>query len=726
MQSGRMKFFSGVLYLAALAQAQQPNAQAPASTPPVIKTETRLVLVDTVVTDKKGNYIRDLTAKDFRVWEDNQEQTVKSFLFEADPNSPSNSQKHYLVLFFDNASMETGDQMQARQAATKFIDSNAGSNRLMAIVDFSGSVRIAQNFTADAERLKKVVSGVKFSAVSTNAQAPVELASLGMPSIGNSEGDFGARSVLLALRSMAKNLATVPGRKTLVLLTAGFPMTEQVRAELTAVTDVCNRSNVAIYPIDVRGLVGGAPVMLPRSSISQPSSLTAARLLPASFSPFATSFLPQKPGGGGGGGGAGGIGGGAGGGGAGGGRGGMGGGNLPGQPYINNPYNQSRMIVPQFPPSASTNQQVLFALAEGTGGFVIANNNDLLGGLEKIAKEQNEYYILGYTPTDSPEGSCHTLRVKVDRGGTNVRSRSGYCNVRPVDLLAGNPVEKSLENRAAGTQAGNVAAAMQAPFFYTGPNTARVNVAMEIPPDGVNFEKEKKKFHSVLNVLGIAYKPDGTVGARFSDAVKLDLDNKKELEAFKEQPFHYENQFEVAAGKYTLKVVFNSGGESFGKLEIPLTIDPYDGKQFSLSGLALSKQIHPAAEMQTGLDAELLEGRTPLVTKGMQMTPAGSTRFKKTDMSGVYVEIYEPLLTTSNPPVVGLQLRILDRKSGEQKQDSGLVNMAAFIQTGNPVVPVGLKLLADALAPGAYRVELQARDSAGKTSVLRSADFDLE
>ncbi|MCU1274068.1 MAG: hypothetical protein JWO48_1499 [Bryobacterales bacterium] len=49
------------------------------------------------------------------------------------------------------------------------------------------------------------------------------------------------------------------------------------------------------------------------------------------------------------------------------------------------------MIVPQFPPSASTNQQVLYALAEGTGGFVIVNSNDLLGGLEKIAKEQNEY-----------------------------------------------------------------------------------------------------------------------------------------------------------------------------------------------------------------------------------------------------------------------------------------------------------------------------------------------
>ncbi len=232
------------------------------------------------------------------------------------------------------------------------------------------------------------------------------------------------------------------------------------------------------------------------------------------------------------------------------------------------------MLIPNFPPSATTNQAVLYALAEGTGGFVIVNTNDLIGGLEKIGREQNEYYVLGYSPGDSPEGSCHTLRVKVDRGGTVVRARSGYCNIRPVDFLAGNAVEKDLENRVAGSATGNVKASMQAPFFYTSPNIARVDMAMEIPADAINFEKAKKKFHSEVNILGIAYRPDGTVGARFSDTVKLDLDNKKELEAFKEQPLYYENQFEAAPGKYNLKVAFSAGGESFGKLETPLAWTP--------------------------------------------------------------------------------------------------------------------------------------------------------
>ena len=47
---------------------------------------------------------------------------------------------------------------------------------------------------------------------------------------------------------------------------------------------------------------------------------------------------------------------------------------------------------------ADANQSALYMLAEGTGGFVIVNTNDLLGGMEKIAREQNQYYIIGFSP----------------------------------------------------------------------------------------------------------------------------------------------------------------------------------------------------------------------------------------------------------------------------------------------------------------------------------------
>src|SRR5258708_29258309 len=100
-----------------------------------------------------------------------------------------------------------------------------------------------------------------------------------MPSLGNAEADFGTRSVILALRSMAKNLSGVPGRKTLVLFSSGFPLNSENMAELTATIDMCNRYNVAIYPIDVRGLVATplAPMPRPRGALTPaPSGLELA------------------------------------------------------------------------------------------------------------------------------------------------------------------------------------------------------------------------------------------------------------------------------------------------------------------------------------------------------------------------------------------------------------------------------------------------------------------
>src|SRR5581483_894424 len=87
------------------AWGQQAPANPPAQPPAaVFHSETRIVPVDVVVQDKKGNYVHDLEQKDFKVWEDNKEQPIRNFSFEADPNSPLAQQKKYLVLFFDLSS----------------------------------------------------------------------------------------------------------------------------------------------------------------------------------------------------------------------------------------------------------------------------------------------------------------------------------------------------------------------------------------------------------------------------------------------------------------------------------------------------------------------------------------------------------------------------------------------------------------------------------------------
>jgi VWFA-related protein len=247
--------------------AASPNPQGAVASPQgpaIIKKESKLVLVDAVVTDKKGNYVHDLTQNDFKVYQDNKEQQVASFSTGADVAiQANNAQKHYLILFFDNSSMAIPDQIQARGAATKFMEANSGPEHLMAVVNFGGALRIAQNFTANPDALRAAISGVKTAYVASNASADSAgagtIASPGFSSISSAETDFGARTMLLAVRSLAKNLRSVPGRKMLVLFSSGFALTTQNQSELTATIDACNKANVAIYSLDVRGLVAPAP-----------------------------------------------------------------------------------------------------------------------------------------------------------------------------------------------------------------------------------------------------------------------------------------------------------------------------------------------------------------------------------------------------------------------------------------------------------------------------------
>jgi hypothetical protein len=270
-------------------------------------------------------------------------------------------------------------------------------------------------------------------------------------------------------------------------------------------------------------------------------------------------------------------------------------------------------------------------------------------------------------------------------------------------------------------------ASMQAPFFFTGSNVARVNVALEIPSESMKFAKDKGKMRSTLNVLGIAYKADGSVAARFSDAVKIDFENEKEVEAFQQTLYHYENQFDVASGDYNLKVVFSAGGENFGKLEQPLAIEPYDTKKFSLSALALSTRFRKTGEVDQGLETALLEDRTPLIAQGYQVTPAASAKFKKTDHAAMYLEVYEPALLTDPPPkdvAVGLQIRVFDDK-GVVKSDSGGFRIPVPEKGGNPAIPFAAQIPISTLEPGSYKVVLVAVDNANN-KVERTVKFEMQ
>ena len=121
----------------------------------------------------------------------------------------------------------------------------------MAVINYSGSLEVAQNFTDDTDRLREVVKGTKLPSLSANpANGGARIPGL---------AGYGARNMIYALQTLAKGMEEVPGRKILVLLTAGLPMNTDVRYSIEAAVAACNKANIAIYPIDVRGLFSDTP-----------------------------------------------------------------------------------------------------------------------------------------------------------------------------------------------------------------------------------------------------------------------------------------------------------------------------------------------------------------------------------------------------------------------------------------------------------------------------------
>ncbi|MGE5325410.1 MAG: hypothetical protein ACM3NO_00100, partial [Deltaproteobacteria bacterium] len=116
----------------------------------------------------------------------------------------------------------------------------------------------------------------------------------------------------------------------------------------------------------------------------------------------------------------------------------------------------------------------------------------------------------------------------------------------------------------------------------------------------------------------------------------------------------------------------------------------------------------------------------PMVSKGMEVTPAGDTTFGKDDPLIPYFEIYEPLLASQPDTKVEARIRILDAKTGEIVKDFPPIDAAPYENPGRTTIPVARQVPYEQLPKGAYRLEVQAADSAGRSSEVRSAEFTVE
>jgi len=162
--------------------------------------------------------------------------------------------------------------------------------------------------------------------------------------------------------------------------------------------------------------------------------------------------------------------------------------------------------------------------------------------------------------------------------------------------------------------------------------------------------------------------------------------------------------------------------------EVPLKIDDYDGKDLGISLIALCKRVSKADDKPVA--AEFV----PLVSNGYEFTPAADTLFHKGESLMVYFELYESKTSAAQPnssvaaqasgTPPQFQMQVTNAKTGAIEMKTEM-SAEQWMQRGNSTIPIGLKPELDHLAPGQYRLEVQASSSTGGSTPWRTADFTI-
>lgn len=358
-------------------------------------------------------------------------------------------------------------------------------------------------------------------------------------------------------------------------------------------------------------------------------------------------------------------------------------------------------------------------------------------------------YVLTYVPPSGKPGSCHKIRVKIDRPDTLVLARDSYCvGETPSDPLNGTKFGGKLEADLASGDPGKLPLSVQAGSFYGPKGKALVDIAMRVPWNSLHctWNLSNWKLRATIGVLGEIRGKDGTVVARFSDLAypsywptfvsgvgllafggfvpsgPYNLHRLAELEPGW-VPNRYETQVSIPPGSYDLQVVM-SDGKNFGRAATPLVIPKLTGK-LAMSSVALCRRLRDVAAAKPEAAAGHFAPRyIPLVSRGIQVALAADTRFPKGETPFAYFEANDPLLAKRAKTPLTVYMMVLDAHTGKLMAEYTPLDARPYEQPGSPVVRIARGIPVKGLGVGTYRLEVRVANSVESTP-WREVDFTV-
>jgi VWFA-related protein len=536
--------------------AEPVKPQAPASndnaevssrdTPPTFKIRVNLVLVRVVVRDQQGHVVPNLKKEDFQLTDNRKPQTISTFSVETpeshvvattvstDANAPADPAaekavaalpQRFVSVVFDDQHLNMQDAMFVRNAAGKFLDSLAASDR---VGIYSTSGQFTVEFTDDHELLRKSLlkiiphspsAGIHdcpdmsyyeadeiqnkndpqalaiatedtvqcaFGGDETQATAARSMAQA-ETSIVLGREDSSTEYALRHMEDVLRRLSSMPGQRVMVFVSPGF-ITSTLQLEFNDVVDRATKGNIVINTIDARGLY--TPDM---GDISQP---------------FTGS--PKTAG-----------------------------------------YKLTFQIAAQ-----QAQEDVLAQLADGTGGTFFHNRNDVDEGLREAGAAPAMTYLLGFSPQNMKlDGSLHTLKVSfVHKTNYKIQARHGYFAPRhvvdPVEA-AKQEIQEALFSQ---DEIRDLPVDLHTQFFRTDNYQAKLAVLTHVDLKGVHFRKADGRTRDDLTVATAIFDENGnyvTGGEKIVEMKLLDPTYDRLMRS----GLNLKSSFDVKPGTYLVRQV---------------------------------------------------------------------------------------------------------------------------------------------------------------------------
>ncbi len=166
----------------------------------------------------------------------------------------------------------------------------------------------------------------------------------------------------------------------------------------------------------------------------------------------------------------------------------------------------------------------LFLMADGTGGELFENYNDLSAAMEQMLRRTSITYVLALQPEGlARDGAYHEIRVDLKNAarGTRIVHRPGYYAPRPFGQQS--PTEKLLQTArgVVGEEAGTIATSVLAAPFASGGREAYVPVVIEV--DGKSLTAGTEGWSVPVEIYAYAFDAEGQARDFFSQTLSLEL-----------------------------------------------------------------------------------------------------------------------------------------------------------------------------------------------------------